>query len=82
VSFDSSRAVSHWLLEHGCNVLCILTTVIRDGDICKTPEPGTKTSYLLELWSSIPDMTYSTSISIVAGQVKVLAIMTLFTTYF
>ena len=28
VSFDSSRAVSHWLLEHGCNVLlCMRATV-------------------------------------------------------
>ena len=30
VSFDSSCAVSHWLLEHGCNVLCTRATVIRD----------------------------------------------------
>jgi hypothetical protein len=35
VSFDSSRAVSHWLLEHRCNVLCTRATVIRDGVICK-----------------------------------------------
>ncbi len=35
MSFDSSRALSHWLLEHECYVLCIRATVIRDGDICK-----------------------------------------------
>jgi hypothetical protein len=35
VSFDSRRAVSHWLLEHGCDLLCTRGTVIRDGDRCK-----------------------------------------------
>jgi hypothetical protein len=35
VSFDSRRAVSHWLLEHGCNVLCIRATVIRDSNTFK-----------------------------------------------
>jgi hypothetical protein len=35
VSFDSRRAVSHWLLEHGCDLLCTRATVIRDRDRCK-----------------------------------------------
>ena len=35
VSFDSRRAVSHWLLEHGCNVLYTRATVIRYRDRCK-----------------------------------------------
>jgi hypothetical protein len=35
VSFDSRRAVLHWLLEHGCNLLCSTrATVIRDRDLC------------------------------------------------
>jgi hypothetical protein len=35
VSFDSIRAVPHWLLEQGCNVLCTRATGIRDRDISK-----------------------------------------------
>jgi hypothetical protein len=35
VSFASRHAVSHWLLEHGCNVLCLWATVITGRDICK-----------------------------------------------
>ena len=35
MSFDSRCAVSHWLLEHGCNVLCTQATVIRNRDVCK-----------------------------------------------
>ncbi len=32
---DSRRAVLHWLLEHGCDVLCTRATVTRDRDRCK-----------------------------------------------
>ena len=36
VSFDSSRVVSHWLLEHRCIVLlCTRASVIRDRDNVK-----------------------------------------------
>ena len=44
VSFDSRRAVLHRLLEHGCDLLCIWVTVIRDRDGCKI--------YIVRYWMS------------------------------
>ena len=42
VSFDSRRAVLHWFLEHGCDVLCIWATVIRDRDVCRNTKSNTE----------------------------------------
>ncbi len=40
--FDSRHWVLHWLLEHGCNVLCTRATVIRDRHQCKNTYGGTE----------------------------------------